>query len=55
VDAAFMQVERHERGIHALRRVANVAGVMDVRFRRAPQSAARYGPAPSPPAAINAT
>jgi len=32
VDAAFMHVERHERGIHALCAGAAEAGVTEVRF-----------------------
>src|SRR5712671_611949 len=37
VDAATMQMERHERGIHALRPGAHEADVADARFRCAPQ------------------
>src|SRR5207249_3575818 len=37
VDAAFMHLERHERGIHALWPGADVAGVTDVCFRCTPR------------------
>src|SRR2546430_5634720 len=46
VDAATMHMERHERGIHALRSGADEADVADAPFRRVPRSAMRRGTAP---------
>jgi hypothetical protein len=41
MDAAFMQLKQHERGIHAVWSGADEASVTKVRFRPAPQPVAR--------------